>query len=319
MDLTDQPFVANYDPAVIADVGSYNDRVYAINLGRIAFSGIFVNEDILAANGLEIPTTWSELVTTCETLKAAGVGCMTAGGKDQWPIFVGAYGLVGSAFPDQAAAVEAIWTGEMKYTDPEWLDLLAKYQVYNRDMIEAGAGGIPADGAPGRFVSGAVAMLPGGMWYAPAIESTMEEFGLDFEWSYVPFPGSDDPANNQYLFGKYDQGWAIAENSPNKEAALAYLSAFSEPDNYQAFVNAVGFIPTQPGATLDTKLGEDIAPYIDNFRVGWELEWTMPQGAGQYANPPQVNMFQPFGPFEEVQAAAEQAQSDLDSGLDAIQ
>jgi raffinose/stachyose/melibiose transport system substrate-binding protein len=147
----------------------------------------------------------------------------------------------------------------------------------------------------------------------------MEEFGLDFAWSYVPFPGSDDPANNQYLFGKYDQGWAIAENSPNKEAALAYLTAFSEPDNYQAFVNAVGFIPTQPGATLDTKLGEDIAPYIDNFRVGWELEWTMPQGAGQYANPPQVNMFQPFGPFDEVQAAAEQAQSDLDSGLDAIQ
>jgi raffinose/stachyose/melibiose transport system substrate-binding protein len=319
MDLTDQPFVANYDPAVIAEVGSYNDRVYAINLGRIAFSGIFVNEDMLAENGIEVPTTWSELVTACETLKSAGIGCMTAGGRDQWPIFVGAYGLVGAAFPDQAAAVEAIWTGEVKYTDPEWLDLLAKYQVYNRDMIEAGAGGIPADGAPGRFVSGAVAMLPGGMWYAPAIESTMEEFGLDFEWSYVPFPGSDDPANNQYLFGKYDQGWAIAENSPNKEAALAYLTAFSEPDTYQAFVNAVGFIPTQPGATLDTKLGEDIAPYVDNFQVGWELYWTMPQGAGQYANPPQVNMFQPFGPFDAVEAAAEQAQSDLDSGLDAIQ
>ena len=120
MDITDQPFVANYDPAVIAEVGSYNDRVYAINLGRIAFSGIFVNEDMLAENGIEVPTTWSELVTACDTLKAAGVGCMTAGGRDQWPIFVGAYGLVGSAFPDQAAAVEAIWTGETKYTDSQW-------------------------------------------------------------------------------------------------------------------------------------------------------------------------------------------------------
>jgi raffinose/stachyose/melibiose transport system substrate-binding protein len=135
----------------------------------------------------------------------------------------------------------------------------------------------------------------------------------------VPFPGSDDPANNQFLFGKYDQGWAIAENSPNKEAALAYLSAFSEPENYQAFVNAVGFIPTQPGATLDTQLGEDIAPYIDTFQIAFELLWTNPKGAGQFASVPQNNMFQPFGTFDDVQAAAEQAQSDLDSGLNAIE
>jgi hypothetical protein len=30
-------------------------------------------------------------------------------------------------------------------------------------------------------------------------------------------------------------------------------------------------------------------------------------------------MFQPVGPYDDVQAAAEQAQSDLDSGLDAIE
>jgi raffinose/stachyose/melibiose transport system substrate-binding protein len=319
MDLTDQPFVQNYDPVSIADAGTYNDRVYQVNLGRLAFSGIFVNEDMLAANGLEVPTTWSELVAACETLKSAGVGCMTAGGRDSWPIWVGAYGLVGANFPDQDALVEGLWTGDIKYTDPEWLDLLAKYQIYNRDMIEAGAGGIPPDGAPGRFVSGAVAMLPGGMWYAPAIESTLEEFGMEFEWSYVPFPGTDDPAQNQFLFGKYDQGWAIAENSQNKDAALAYLEAFSDPENYQAFVNAVGFIPTQPGATLDTALGQDIAPYIDDFRIAFEQVWTDPNGAGQYANPPQENMFQPFGPFDDIQAAAEKAQADLDAGLNAIE
>jgi hypothetical protein len=34
---------------------------------------------------------------------------------------------------------------------------------------------------------------------------------------------------------------------------------------------------------------------------------------------PQVNVFQPFGPFDDAQAAAEAAQADLDSGLDAIE
>ena len=318
MDLTDQPFVANYTPESIADAGTYNDRVYQVNLGGVTFSGVFVNEDMLAENGLEVPTTWSELVTACETLTSAGIPCMTVGGQDQWPVFVGAYGLVGAAYPDQEALVEALWTGESKYTDADWLDLLAKYQVYNRDMIEAGAGGVPADGAPGRFASGAAAMLPGGMWYAPAIESTMEDFGMEFEWSYVPFPGSDDPADNQFLFGKYDQGWAIAATSGKQDQAVRYLEAFSEPESYQAFVDAVGPIPTQPGATLNTKIGEELAPYLDNFELGFEVVWTQPKGMGQFGAPPLVNMFQPFGTFDDPQAAAEQAQSDLDSGLDAI-
>jgi raffinose/stachyose/melibiose transport system substrate-binding protein len=315
MDLTDQPFVANYDPVSIADAGTYNDRVYQVNLGRVGFSGVYVNTDLLAEHGLEIPTTWSELVTVCETLRAANVGCMTAGGADGWPIFVGAYGLLGATYPDQEALVEGLWTGEIKYTDPEWVELLSKYQTYDRDMMESGAGGLPGDAAPGRFASGAVAMFPGGTWYAPAIEALEPAFA----WTYVPFPGSDDPADNQYMFGKYDQGWAIAEGSPNKEAALAYLSAFSEPENYQAFIDAVGFIPTQTGATLDTTLGQVLAQYLEDFRIGFELIWLPPRGAGQYAAPAMVNMFEPFGEFNDPQAAAEQAQADLDSGLSAQQ
>lgn len=315
MDITDEAFVANYDPAATADAGSYNGRTYAISLGRVGFSGVYYNKDLFAANNVAVPTTWSELVAACETFKAAGIPCMTAGGKDGWPIFVGAYGLLGSAYPDQGELVEGLWDGSIKYTDPAWTDLLAKYQVYDRDMMESGATGLAPDAAPGRFASGAVAMFPGGTWYGPAIEAA----GPAFDWGYIPFPGSDDPEDNKYMFGKYDQGWAIAEGSPNKEAAVKYLTAFSDPAEYQKFVSAVGPIPTQPGATLDTKIGQEIAPYLENFRVGFELMWVAPKGAGQYASPAQNNMFAPFGPFEDPVAAGEQAQADLQAGLDAAQ
>jgi raffinose/stachyose/melibiose transport system substrate-binding protein len=315
MDITDEAFVANYDAAATADAGSYNGRVYAINLGRVGFSGVYYNKDLFAANNVAVPTTWTELVAACQTFTAAGIPCMTAGGKDGWPIFVGAYGLLGSAYPDQGALVEGLWNGSIKYTDQDWLDLLGKYQVYDRDMMEAGATGLAPDAAPGRFASGAVAMFPGGTWYGPAIEAAAPAF----DWGYIPFPGSDDPADNQYMFGKYDQGWAIAADSPNKDAAVKYLTAFSEPDAYQAFVTAVGPIPTQPGATLDTKIGKEIAPYLANFRVGFELMWVAPKGAGQFASPAQNNLFAPFGTFEDPAAAAAQAQADLQAGLDAAQ
>ena len=57
-------------------------------------------------------------------------------------------------------------------------------------------------------------------WLAPAIEAAKPTF----EWAFITFPGSDTADDNKYVFGKYDQGWAIAANTPNKDAALAYLS-----------------------------------------------------------------------------------------------
>jgi raffinose/stachyose/melibiose transport system substrate-binding protein len=312
LDITDEAFVQNYDEASIRDAGTYNDRVYAVNLGRVSYSGLFYNKDLFAANNVAVPTTWEELVAACETFKAAGLSCMTAGGADGWPIFVGAYGLLGAMFPDQEGLVEGLWTGTIKWTDPQAMEMWTRMQIYARDMLEPGTSGIAGDAAPGRFAGGTVAMYPIGVWAASAIEDAEP----DFEWGYIPFPGSSNAADNQYLFGKYDQGWAVAANTPNKEAALAYLTAFSEPANYQAFANAVGFIPTQPTATLETQIGQEVAPYLENYRVGFEQYWVAPTGAGQYALP-WASFFAPFGEFDNPRTLAEQAQSDLQSGLDA--
>lgn len=313
LDLTDEPFLENYDPASYEDAGTYNDRVYSISLGRTVYSGIFYNQDLFDEFDLEVPTTWDQLVTACETFNEEGIGCMTAGGADGWPIYVGAYGLIGSLFPDQAAYVEGLWTGDVRWDDEENLVMWERMQVYASDMMERGASGIPGDAAPGRFASGAVAMFPGGSWYAPAIEDAEPEF----EWGYIPFPGSNVEEDNLAWFGKYDQGWMVAADSPNTEEALLYLAEFSEPETYQAFVNAVGFIPTQPDSTLDTQLGEELAPYLDNFIVGFEQYWIPPTGAGQWANP-WASYFAPFNEWEDAAALSERAQSDLQSGLDEV-
>lgn len=315
LDLTGQPFVENYDPVAIRDSGMYNDAVYAVNLGRVVYSGIYYNRDMFEEFEVEVPTTWDELVAACEVFTSEGIGCMTAGGADGWPIFVGAYGLLGSLFPDQEAYVEGLWTGTIRFNDEQSLVMWERMQIYARDMMERGASGIPGDAAPGRFASGAVAMFPGGSWYAAAIEAAEP----DFEWGYIPFPGSDNVEDNQHWFGKYDQGWAIAANVPqaNIDAALLYLEAFSEPDNYQAFVDAVGFIPTQPTATLNTQIGEEIAVYLDNFRVGYEQYWVAPTGTGQWAAP-FASFFAPFNEWTDPVALADRAQADLQSGLDTV-
>lgn len=314
MDLTGQPFLANYDASTIADAGSYNGKVYEINLARVGFSGLYYNKKLFSDNGVTPPTTWSELVAACATFKAASVPCITVGGKDIWPVFVTGYGLLGSAFPDQAALTEGLWTGSIKYNDAQFLELWKKFQVLAQDMIKEGASGIPADGAPGDFAAGNAAMVSGFTWLAPAIEAAEPEF----DWGFINFPGSDIADDNKYVFGKYDQGWTIAANTPSKDAALLYLSEFSDPARYQEFVTAVGAIPTQPTATLDTTLGNEIADDLANFRIGWELYWVAPKGAGDHALP-YASFFSPFGDYDDPQALADKAQADLEAGLNSSQ
>ena len=152
LDITDQPFVKNYDAASIKDAGTYNGKVYEVNLGRVSYSGIYYNKDMFTANNVKVPTTWSELVTACETFKAANIPCMTAGGKDGWPIFVGAYGLIGALYPDQAALVEGLWTGTIKWNDDKAMQMWKEMKVYAQDMMESGGSGIA--GCAGRAIMG---------------------------------------------------------------------------------------------------------------------------------------------------------------------
>ena len=60
---------------------------------------------------------------------------MTAGGKDGWPIFVGAYGLLGAMYPDQAALVEGLWTGDIKWNDAQSLEMWEKMKVYAQEKL----------------------------------------------------------------------------------------------------------------------------------------------------------------------------------------
>ncbi len=314
LDITDEPWVQNYDQASIEQAGTSDGRVYSVNLGRTVYGGMFVNNDLLASVGVDIPTTWSELVSVCDAVKAAGNECMTTGGADGWPVFVGTYGLLGALYPDQEGLVEGLYTGAATWDDADRAVWWERAQTYAQDMLEPGTTGLAHDAATFRYAAGDVAFLPTGAWQAPNLEGE-----ATFDWTYVPFPGSDNAADNELLFGKYDQGWSIAANSPNVEVAKAYVAAFSDPANYQEFVNVTGFIPTQDTATLDTTLGQALAPYLGNYRVGFEQYWVQPAGAGQWANGSQgASWFQPFNEWEDPAALATQAQIDLQAALDAL-
>ena len=309
MDLAGQSFLDNYDSAAV-ESASYNGGTYGVTLGRVTYSGVFVNTDILTEAGVAVPTTWDEFASSCDAIESAGYTCMVAGGADGWPIFVGAYGLLGAMYPDQQGLVEGLWSGDAAWNDAQGLKLFERFATY-ASLLSDESAGLGGDAAASRFAVGDIAYGPMGGWNAWAVEDA------DFGWEYIPFPGSDNASDNQTFFGKNDMTLGVAADTDVPELALAYLAAFSEQSNYNAFVNATNYLPTQPTAALESRFGTSIAPIMQagSFSVGFEQYWVGPTGGGQWANASQAPLWLYNGDFTDPTEAANTAQADLEAGL----
>src|SRR5690606_13057408 len=81
-DLSGEEFVKNYNPVDVENSTTYNGKVYGINLGKVAFSGLYYNKKLFAESNLQVPKTWDEFKNVVETLKGKGVSPLGFAGKD---------------------------------------------------------------------------------------------------------------------------------------------------------------------------------------------------------------------------------------------
>lgn len=156
LDLTDQPFIDNYNLDILMG-NSYKDRLYSLNMGTVAYTGLFYNKAIFSELGLEIPKTWDEFIAVCEAVKADGrYTVLSAGAADQWPLNMYANAILSANYGDGAEEIgQKLLTGEMKHTDPEVMlvyDCMEQFATY----LEPGVTGIAYSDAP--------AALPRATW-----------------------------------------------------------------------------------------------------------------------------------------------------------
>jgi raffinose/stachyose/melibiose transport system substrate-binding protein len=314
LDITDQPFVQNWDEATNRDANSYDGKVYSLNIGKVAYNGVFYNKAIFRDNGLTVPETWEEFVQLCETLQSKGISPITSGGKDGWPIAMGWPGFVNANETDVMAFEEGLWTGERKYNDAETLKLFDKMATF-ASFYEKGVNGVDYASVIGRFVAGKAAMLQDGTWQAAQITAA----DPDFEFGYFCIPGDTKGSLAAQLAGKYDIGYAGAAKSANTEAVIKWLEFFSDKDNYTDFINAIGFIPTMQGITVDNAFINEIAPLNQDFQINYEIIHRAPKGVGKYAGFAINELKVLGGSIETTQELADLAQKDQEDALNALE
>lgn len=317
LDITNEPFIANWDQVMIQNAVSYKGKVYGLDMGGVAYNGMFYNKTIFDENGFKEPGTWAEFEAICNALLAKGIAPITVGAADGWPLTsVGVSGMVGAYEQDLNAYAKGLWEGTRKLNDEKSLKLWGRFEQLV-SWLEPNILAITYGDAPGRFVTGKAAMMIDGTWNAGAIK----DLDPNFKFGYFPFPGDVDGKPNQ-LQGKYDMQFNIFAKTANKEWALKYFDFLSQKENYGPFVSALGFFPTMPGVTSTSEFANSLADKNVNFKPSWEKHIIAPKGVGQYATGQlfNINNLKALGgTVGTVKELADLAQADWDAGVAAAQ
>lgn len=235
----------------LRDSYTFDDKQYCVPM-NIAYWIMFYNKAAFADNGIEVPTTWDELNDAAETLKDAGVTPYYQTSvlfTFQW-----FQHLVASTDPDLYAGLT---TGDVKYTDPEIVD------VMNLWLEEQEAGwfsdaGSTTDPAVG-LKQGDYAMINFGTFFAGNLEGagmTTDDYGM----FAIPAVSDDLDATPVAV----ESGpICTAENSKQRDLGLAYAEWWMSPDAQTAWNDAHGDVAFNPKAKVAdpalAELGTEIA------------------------------------------------------------
>jgi len=235
VDLTNQPFMKKYIPTVLDEI-KYKGKNYTVPTGLSYYSGMFYNKKIFADNGIKIPTTWTELLAACEALKAKNIVPLGIGGKDSAGLNM--LGVVQSLYPtaqDKEDLAKNLYGGTAKLNEGKQLQVLQNVdKLYS--YAEPNFAGVSYATMTSDFVNGKFAMMSDGTWNTTTLQ---QAGGSKLDFGYFPLPASDNAADNKFLGGKVELTLAIPSNAKNKDAAIEYLSFFT--DNYQLFDDQAGF------------------------------------------------------------------------------
>ena len=215
--------------AVFAQM-TYDGKIYAIPLNTAA-ACVFYNKEIFAEAGVEVPTTYTELLDACEKIKAIGKTPITISAGTAGCLSMLAGYLCDREGVDLAAlnANEASWVNEKTIAAGNKLLELSQY-------FQETAAGDSNDDATTALYMGEAAILIQGSWAIGQMNGGNPDF--EAKCGVFQFPaieGGNDPAR---VIAKSDS-LAMSSTTKYPEACIALMKYFTD-DTAQKYTAEVG-------------------------------------------------------------------------------
>ncbi len=191
-------------------------NIYAFPFSGQEYVLWYYNKAVFAANGLEVPTTYDELLHCIEVFKGAGITPIALFGQEGW-ITSAAYDVIATRYTE--GGIKALDEGTANITDEAYVsaaNMLEK--LVAAGLFQDSVTTTNYDQASELFLSGQAAMFINGQWY---IEDATKTLGDDVDWMFYPAQDAASYEAGKAVFsgGGSSSGFAVNPDSAN--AALA--------------------------------------------------------------------------------------------------
>ncbi len=276
MPLDDVEGLDQFDPNVLMGAtGKSDGKVYGVPFA-VQTLQVYYNKHIFEESGVEVPTTWEEMLDVAGTLKDAGVTPFSVGAKDAWtlPMLADTFG---SARYGGAEFEQAVLSGEKQFTDTDYvasLAVLPQLQQYMPDDVV----GVPYTDAQVLFTSGQAAMFPGGSFELGFFQKQNPDLDLGV-FQVPPPPGAviTEPVTPGWADGSF----GVSAKTDVPDAAKELVAWMATEEFGQMFTDELVQLSAVPGVKPSDPLLQEMAenyeanpaPYmmLVDFRYGQPL------------------------------------------------
>jgi len=232
--------------------------------------GIYYNQAIFTELGLEIPTTWEELLTTAQAIQDAGYEPFANASKDEWTIAQIVFMNLAPTFIGGREGRLAYLSGERCFNDEH---AVAAFQAVAdlAPYFPEGQEALSYYDSQQLFLMGEAAMWLGGSWDIPVFEQ--EE--PDFDWSIFAIPAPEGQTE-EYVSFHLDAGMGLNATSEHKEEAKIFLDWLASDELPPLLASELpGFFPIQTKApTIDNEHANTFLAL--NEGRGPDVRWAWP-------------------------------------------
>lgn len=201
---------------------TYDGQIYGLPRNTDVL-GFYYNKDMFAQYGVEVPTTWDELLAAAQVFQDAGISPIAMDGQDKWPLAHFINCMIGTVKGADTYTTMVNSVQNKDYSDPVWKDTVTAASEQASLLFQPGFETTDYATSMNLFMNGQSAMFFMGSW-----EMSMAP---GFEVGYFTMPDFD--GDGQGVIGAYNGGgYAISSSSTVKEEATALLNYMFEPENW---------------------------------------------------------------------------------------
>ncbi len=235
---------------------TYDGKIMAIPT-NFAAACVYYNTEIFEEVGVEVPTTYDELLTVCQTIQDAGYAPISCSGGTAWCLSM----IAGYLCDRQGVDLDAIAAHEANWTDENCIAAGEKLQELSQYFQDTAAGD-SNDQATANFYNGEAAMLVQGSWAIAQMNGNNPEF--EDKCGVFQFPAIEGANDPNRMIVKTDN-LLMSSTTEHQDAVIALMKMFTDETAQKYTAEVGGKFPINKTVEIDYEAAPAQLQYVQEI------------------------------------------------------